>query len=233
VVECWKSAQGGSPEPERERVLMMDDVLAMIDEQMESEDVARALPRHNLFLSFHEQQKAVVRPLMSLQVVPYLAMHNRFHPDIHQKVYAVCANEIDEQCYYCWMALKSDERLRATLSFMLPVYVYTIVDMRTEKQIMVREGYKQKRVLSGVRLLELTAFGAMRHVLERMRKFTRAGGDIASCDWVIEQRVVERRKSMLAVPQPLHPALDFLEELVPSAEAVQQRVIQFAPPVCY
>ena len=205
----------------------------MIDEQMEHGDVARALPRHNLFLSFHEQQKAVVRPLLSLQTVPFLAMHNRFHPDIRQKVYAVCANEIDEQCYYCWMAMKGDEKLRATVSFMLPVYVYTILDMRTEKQIMMREGYKQKRVLCGVRLLELTAFGPMRHVLERMRKFTGAGGNIISCDWAIEQKLANGRKSMLAVPQSLQPSLDFLEELVPSIEAVRQRGIQFAPPGCY
>ncbi len=210
---------------------MMEDVLAMIDEQMESADVARALPRHNLFLSFHEQQKALVRPLLSLQMLPYLAMHNRFHPDIHQKVYAVCANEIDVPCYYCWLAMKGDEKLHATISFMLPVYVYTILDMRTEQQIMVREGYRQKRVLCGVRLLELMAFGPMRHVLERMRKFTQAGGDITSCDWAIEQRVVDARKSMLAIPQSLQPSLAFLEELVPSAEAIRHSVIQFAPPV--
>jgi hypothetical protein len=212
---------------------MVGDVLAMIDDQMVRTCGRACGQRRQLFLSLKEQQKALIRPLLELQSVTAFAIHNRYHPDIKRKVYAVCAREVNKPCYYCQRSVREEQLCDAEVSFMLPVYVYALTDTRSGRRIMQHDRDGSEQPITGMRLLELTAFGAIRDVLATFSTFAHAGGNISCCDWTLEQFVSAQGRLIITTPMPLKPLSPHLEALTPPKELIRRYVLEFAPPVIY
>ncbi len=212
---------------------MVGDILAMIDDQMSSTAMSDCGQHRQLFLSLKGQQSALIRPLLDLNSVTALAIHNRYHPDIKRKVYAVCAREINKLCYYCQRRIREKQLCDAEVSFMLPVFVYSLIDTRSGRRIMHREQDRLEKPVAGLRLLELTAFGVVRDVLATFATFVHAGGNISGCDWTLEQFVSAQGKEIVATPMPLKPLSPHLEALTPQKDLVRRYVLEFAPPVLY
>jgi hypothetical protein len=210
---------------------MVGDVLAMIEDQMARPVVRSCGQRRQLFLYLKERQKTMIRPLINLDVASAFAIHNRYHPDMKRKIYVVCAREINKPCYYCRENSRGEQVCDAELSFMLPVFVYSLIDTRSGRQIMYRDQDGQDRPVSGVRLLELTAFGAVRDILATFSAFVQAGGDISDCDWTLEQFVSSQGKRIVAKPRPLKSLTPQLKAQVPSEDLIRKCILEFAPPI--
>jgi hypothetical protein len=212
---------------------MVGDVLAMIEDQMARPVVRSCGQRRQLFLYLKEQQKTLIRPLLNLDTVTAFAIHNRYHPDIKRKIYVVCAREVNKPCYYCQGSGRGEQMCDAEVSFMLPVFVYSLIDTRSGRQIMYRDQDGRDQPVSGLRLLELTAFGAVRDILATFSAFVYAGGDISDCDWTLEQFVGPQGKLIVTKPKPLKPLSAQLKALIPSEDLVRKCVLEFAPPLSF
>ena len=210
---------------------MVGDVLAMIEDQMARPVVRSCGQRRQLFLYLKERQKTLIRPLVNLDAATAFAIHNRYHPDIKRKIYVVCAREVNKPCYYCQGGNRGEQVCDAEVSFMLPVFVYSLIDTRSGRQIMYRDQDGLDQPVSGLRLLELTAFGAVRDILATFATFVAAGGDISECDWTLEQYVGSQGKFIVTKPRPLKPLGPQLEALIPSEDLVRKCVLEFAPPI--
>ncbi len=210
---------------------MVGDVLAMIEDQMARPVVRTCGQRRQLFLYLKEQQRALIRPLLNLDAATAFALHNRYQPDIKRKIYVVCAREINKSCYYCQDDMKGELLCNAEVSFMLPVFVYSLIDTRSGRRIMYHDQDGQEQPVSGLRLLELTAFGVVRDILATFSAFIHAGGNISNCDWTLEQFVGSHGKCIVTKPMPLKPLSPQLEALIPSEDLVRKCVLEFAPPI--
>lgn len=210
---------------------MVGDVLAMIEDQMTRPVVRTCGQRRQLFLYLKEQQRALIRPLLNLDAATAFALHNRYHPEIKRKIYVVCAREVNKPCHYCQGSEKGEQICDAEVSFMLPIFVYSLLDTRSGRRIMYRDQDGLDYPVSGLRLLELTAFGAVRDILATFSTFVHAGGDISGCDWTLEQFVSSQGKYIVTTPLPLKPLGPQLEALIPPEDVVRKSVLEFAPPV--
>ncbi len=210
---------------------MVGDVLAMIEDQMARPVVRSCGQRRQLFLYLKERQKTLIRPLLNLDAATAFAIHNRYHPDIKRKIYVACAREINKPCHYCQGGGKGESVCNAEVSFMLPVFVYSLIDTRSGRLIMYRDQDGLDQPVSGLRLLELTAFGAVRDVLATFSTYVSAGGDISDCDWTLEQFVDSSGKFIVTKPRSLKPLSPELSMLVPSEDLVRKCILEFAPPI--
>lgn len=211
---------------------MVGDVLAMIDDQIVRTTRRAGGQRSQLFLSLKERQRALIRPLLDLNAATAFAIHNRYYPAIRRKVYVVCAREINKPCYYCQQSAR-EEWCDAEVSFMLPIFVYSLINTRSGRRIMYHDQDGLEQPVTGLRLLELTAFGAVRDVLATFSTFVHAGGNVSGCDWTLEQFVSAQGRLIVTTPMPLKPMNPRIEEITPPRELVRRWVLEFAPPVFY
>ncbi|GAC1365721.1 MAG: hypothetical protein NVSMB44_27850 [Ktedonobacteraceae bacterium] len=116
---------------------------------------------------------------------------------------------------------------------MLPVFVYSLIDTRTNRRIMYHDQNGLEQPVTGMRLLELTAFGTVRDVLATFSAFVHAGGNIAGCDWTLEQFVGMQGKTIVTTPMPLGPLSPQIEALIPTKDLVRKCVLEFAPPMIH
>jgi len=212
---------------------MVGDVLTMIDDQISRTTRRACGQRRQLFLSLNERQRALIRPLFDLNSAMAFAIHNRYHPDIKRKIYVVCAREMNKPCYYCHHRVGEKPLCDAEVSFILPIFVYSLIDTRSGRRILYHDQDGVEQPVAGLRLLELTAFGAVRDVLATFSTFVHAGGNIAGCDWTLEQFVSTQGRFIVTTPMPLKPMHPHVEALIPPGEVVRRSVLEFAPPIFY
>lgn len=204
------------------------DVMALLDQ----ESARAAQPKASgkpTFLYFKPGHKALVRPLLNLDRVAVMKMHHKYSPDADARVNATCASEVGKPCKYCEMAI-ADKKLSAGLSFMLPVFVYRVVDAFGNPVTMKDENGVEKPV-SGVRVIELTVYGTISAILQTLRSYFKDDDshDITQCDWTISQIGEGQGKQFSTLPKS--PS-QFTVRMQPiTEERVRTRIVEALPPM--
>lgn len=207
------------------------DVIGMMDQQFEKASAPRPSGKPT-FLFFKEGHKARVRPLVNLNQVTVMKMHHKYSLDAEGRVNSVCAAEVGKPCKYCDLA-PADKKLNASVSFMLPVYVYQVTD-KAGNIITAKNEQGEDEPIKGIRIIELTTYGTISQVLGILRAYYRdEPHDITVCDFVIEQVGSQQNKQFNTLPKaptPMNDQMKRIQAAVPT-ERVRQRVIEACPPV--
>ena len=184
-------------------------------------------------------QEAVIRPLFDLDQVVVMAMHRQYNEaEPTRSINAVCARELGQKCKYCELAM-TDKKMAASVSFMLPVFVYQIVDqgddLKGSRVLTYTDADGKEVQISGIRILELQAFGKIGDVLDWLRNYARderkedASYILTSQDFVIARKGAKQTLSYSIRARKPKP---FEIETRPLTEArVRERVIEACPPV--
>lgn len=207
---------------------MAVDVMNLIDQQFDRASSPRPSGKPT-FLFFKNGWKARVRPLVNLNQVTVMKMHHKFSMDAESRVNAVCASEIGKTCKYCDLA-PADKKLSPSISFMLPVYVYQVVD-KFGNIITAKDENGEEQPIKGVRIIELTAYGTINAVLGIFRAYFKDedSHDITKCDFVIEQSGEGQSKQFNTIPKS--PSQFTVKLAQVTEERVRIRVIEACPPV--
>lgn len=225
---------------EKERdVEMAKSVIDMMDQQAERANTPQSSGKvASTFLILGDKQKAIIRPVVNLDGAVVMAMHNRYHAsDPSQSINAVCAAEVGKPCGACELA-KADKKLKASATFMLPVYVYKIVYTKsgtTKKGVSFKAGqevtYKDvdgvEKPVSGNRILKLTFFGRIASVAEAFKSRFKEGDNLTRRDFSLERIGDDTQTIYVLDPKDPQP-----KKLPAVTEArIRELVLEACPPM--
>jgi len=214
---------------------MVTDVLAMMDSETRRASERATGNFTPTFLRLNDGQKAKIRPLFNLSQCVVLAMHSKFNQvDPKQSVNAVCGTENGGECLHCDAAKAGDKKLNASTVFFLPVYVST-VEQKNESGIWVPVTYQKDGTdfeVSGLRILELKAFGTIGTVLQFLRSLYQEDKehDIRQYGLIVERIGAGQSTKYTILPKGPTPMPDVAKALVPTQDAVRQMVMTACPP---
>lgn len=213
------------------------NALDLIDQQLTQAATPR-VSRKPLFLFLKDGHKALIRPLSDLKDAVVLKKHNKWNTDPADRVNAICAKEEDKNCIYCQKAA-SDKKLNANMCFYLPVYVYAVVDQKTGQKLTFTKkdenGTETSEVVSGMRLLELSAYGAPGKILKSFREFMREedSPSIIALDFNLTQVGKETNKDFILMPRKEKSMPDEVQAIANdlNIDELRARIIESCPPV--
>lgn len=213
------------------------DKLAMIDRATERANTPRS-SKKPVFLFLSEGQKALIRPVFNIPQVPVMAKHNKWSENRDYRVNAICAAEINKPCDHCDSAKTlEDKKLQASPVFFVPVYVYSVIDVKTGQKVTYKEKDEHDREVekpvAGFRVLELPLFGKAFAILQTFRSYVRdeEDHDITVCDFSIEQVGSGQGKNFIVTPKAPKPANPQIVEKRPSVERFVEAILAACPPV--
>jgi hypothetical protein len=213
------------------------NVLDLIESELARASAPRA-SKKPVFLFLKDGEKATVRPLYNLPEMIVLAKHNKWSEQPSARVNAICAKEIGESCWHCEKSgASSDRKMQASNYFYLPVYVYSVIDTKTGKQITYKEktddGEVEKAV-NGIRILELTSFGTISAVLTSFKNIYKDadyGNSILNNDFTIEQDGAGQQKKFTVIPKPAKPLDPRLKAATPTPDRIKELILAACPPL--
>jgi len=210
---------------------MTVDTLAEIDAELKRSTTPRTT-RKQVFLYLSVDQKALIRPIYNLNSVVSMMKHFKWNDNADYKVDAICAREIGEPCELC-LAAQEEKKLTASKTFFVPVYVYSVVSVKTGARLTYKDpNTKEQKPVVGFRVLELSAFGKISGVLTYFRSFLRDNPehDITVCDFTIELSNSGTSNSYVVQPQPAKPMHPQIRAKAPALEAFRKVIIEARPP---
>lgn len=132
--------------------MAVKDPMAILEEEMNRKsDTSGFKP---FFFMLKDGEKALVRPLLNMNQYALINKHEYF--DNAKKQYvarAICAADVELDCQLCLDA-EQNKKLKADTRFILPVYVFSVKEVKTGKEVTYTKDDKEVAV-SGVRLLEM------------------------------------------------------------------------------
>jgi len=207
----------------------MQDPLESIKAELSQNTIRKPF----LFLRLKNGQKAIVRPLYNLDKVLVLTKHYKRAQDGNQAIRAICAHEMGKPCAYCDMA-RHDKKLTPENYFYLPVYIHHIIDTQTNKPIMYTDIQTQtERPISGLRVLELSRFGAVGAMLKFFNSFYNApehGHMLTDYDFSIEHIGTNQQKSYICQPEQHGPMPAAIEQQIPAKGDLLEDILAACPP---
>jgi hypothetical protein len=216
--------------------MVISDVLSLMDEE---EKKAAERPSGQFvptFLRLKDKQKARVRPLFNLDGCVVLPMHNKYNKAAPKdSINAVCSSEIGLPCPHCQAAKDGDKQLTATTTFMLPVYVAQLEEKNADGKwvpVTYKDSNDSDVLVSGLRIIELKAFGTINALLQSLRGLYREDDkhDIRQYGLVIERIGGDQQTKYTLLPKGPSPIPDDAKKLVPTQETVRQMVMAACPP---
>lgn len=191
--------------------------------------------RKPIFLFFRAGHTALVRPLYGLEQMIVLRKHDKWADDPSGRVSAICAAEEGRACLFCKRA-ENDKKLLANLNFYLPVYVHRVTDA-SGAQITYEEKDETGKVvevkpIQGVRLLELTVYGKIGHILKTLRDFTKqpSRGALTGRDFTISQTGSGTDKAFICLPEDPSQMPERIAKLSLDPAKIRERVIEARAP---
>lgn len=208
------------------------DKLALIDKATERANTPRA-SKKPVFLFLSEGQKALIRPVVNLPQAPVLAVHNKWSDRPDYRVNAICATEISKSCDHCDSAKTlEDKKLQASDVFFVPVYVYSVINVKTGQKVTYKEEDVEKPI-GGFRVLELPLYGKAFSILQTFRSYVRDEDDhdIRACDFSIEQVGSGTAKNFITTPKTPRPADPRIAEKCPEVSRFVEAILAARPPL--
>jgi len=189
-----------------------------------------------VFLFFKPGQKALVRPMFSIDDAITLNYHNKWSDNPDYKVQAVCATERGEPCQHCSDFKElGDKQLKASATIFLPVYVYSVIDVETGKKVTYTEkdehDNKIEKPVSGFRVLELPLFGKPLMILQTFMAHERDEDLIVTCDFSIEQQGGGQGKNFITSPKVPKPVDERIAKACPGIDRFHQVILEARPPL--
>lgn len=201
------------------------------------------------FFKLGDKQRALIRPLVNLDVADVANFHRFFDPQTKRYVEAMCGKEQGLPCLYCGLAANAEEKkkkneLTAKETFFLPVWVYAIlvkkVDPDTgmevlddhdnpvwEKLTYTDSETNQEKPVSGIRIMQLTFFGSIKSVADAFLKMYSSGKNITAQDFVIERVGADQHTKY--IPSNKQPS-EFKVKMDPiTQEDIRERVLDASP----
>lgn len=210
------------------------DVLSMMDEETRRASERRAGNFVPTFLRLNDGQKARIRPLFNLSQCLVLDMHNKYsQADPKQSINAVCGKEVSDSCLYC-EAMVNDRKLTAGKVFFLPVYVSTL-EQKNDGGQWVPVTYEkdgQAQEVSGLRLLELKAYGTMSIVMQTLRGLYSDDEkhDIRQYGLIVERIGFGQSTKHTILPKGPGAMPEAAKALIPTLDKVKEMVLSAMPP---
>lgn len=210
------------------------DVLSLMD----AESKRASEPRKSstpTFLRLNDRQKARIRPLFNLSQVLALSMHSKFNTaSPKDSVNAVCASEVGGDCLYC-AAAKDDRKLSAGVSFFLPVYLSTLEEKGDDGKwsiVTFKKDDGTEQAVSGLRILELKAFGTINTVFQAIRSLYAEDDqhDIRLYGLVVERVGAGQKTEYTILPKGPSQMPDAAKALIPTADTVRSMILSACPP---
>lgn len=211
------------------------DVLSLMD----AESKRASEPRKSsapTFLRLNDRQKARIRPLFNLSQVLALSMHSKFNTaSPKDSVNAVCASEVGGDCLYC-AAAKDDRKLSAGVSFFLPVYLSTLEEKGDDGKWSIvtfkKDADGVDKEVSGLRILELKAFGTINTVFQAIRSLYAEDDqhDIRLYGLVVERVGAGQKTEYTILPKGPAQMPEVARQLIPTPDAVRSMILSACPP---
>jgi hypothetical protein len=213
------------------------DKLALIDRATERANTPRA-SKKPVFLFLSEGQKALIRPVVNLSQAPVMAVHNKWSDKPEYRVNVICAAEIGKPCDHCDSAkVLEDKKLQASDVFFVPVYVYSVIEVKTGKKVTYKERDEHDREvekpIGGFRVLELPLFGKAFSILQALRAYVRdeESHDIRACDFSIEQMGSGKTKNFIITPKAPKTVDPRITQACPAVERFVEAILSARPPL--
>lgn len=191
-----------------------------------------------VFLFLAEGQKALIRPMFSLEDGIALQFHNKWSENADYRVNAVCASEIGKPCQHCESAKTlEDKKLTASTTIYVPVYVYSVIDVRSGQKITYTEkdeqGHESEKSVSGFRVLELGLYGKTLMILQSFSSYERDedAHSITACDFAIEQSGKNQLKNFLVTPKTPKPIDARIQSACPGIDRFHEAILGARPPL--
>jgi hypothetical protein len=236
---------------------MAMDVLSEMDEEKEQRQAEQG-PRFTfLFLTMRVGpkkngqpatvgQKLSFRPLYALDQSLLMQCHSMYNAATNVYTSAICAKEISKPCEFCRQAeVEQDKKLKRALepkkSLMLPTWLHGIreqFDLGGSWFALTAKGEDgQEKPITGMRILELTNFGAIepvflaiRHVHSGDADEDIASRDIRTLDFLMECHGVQTDKKITPGKKDPSPITAEAKAAIPTRENLRAMILDARPP---
>lgn len=213
------------------------NALDIMDQELAQASILR-VSHKPLFLFLKDGHKALIRPLSELKDAIVLRKHNRYSEDPNERINAICAREDGKDCIYCQKAV-NDKKLTAQMYFYLPVYVYGILNQATGQKLTFTKkdenGSETSEEISGIRLLELSAYGSAGKILKSFREFMKEDDSpaITALDFTLTQVGSMQKKDFVLMPKMPKAMPEQVKETASALNLseVRTRILEACPPV--
>lgn len=189
-----------------------------------------------VFLFFKKGQKALIRPMFSLDDAITMQSHNKYSDNPDYRVNAICASELGKACEHCANAKElEDKQLKPSNVVYLPVYVHQVVDVATGQKITYKEKDESDREVekpvSGFRVLELPLYGKPLAILQTLMSHERDEDLITTCDFSIEQQGEGQKKNFIVTPKAPKSVNPKIQEACPGIDKFHEAILAARPPL--
>lgn len=213
------------------------NALDLIDQELTQASAPR-VSRKPLFLFLKEGHKVLIRPLTDLKDAIVLKKHNKWSEDPSERVNAICASEEGKSCIYCQKSA-NDRKLNPQMCFYLPTYVYGVIDQSTGQKLTFtrkdENGSETTEQVSGMRLIELSAYGTVGKILKAFREFMREEDNpaITELDFTLTQVGSGQKKDFVLMPKVPKAMTEQIKEIASSIDldSIRIHILEACPPV--
>lgn len=228
---------------EKERVFVLEkeektmnqmNPLDIIDAELKkASSVRHVTNKRPIFLYLKPKQKAFIRPLYTLSESIALKKHDVYNES--NPIAAICAQEIDDDCYYCFLS-SNNKRLIANYRIYVPIYIYKVVGEEGNdiyyEEINQTTGIKEQKMLQGIRILELSSFGKTGAILDFFRKFMQQRGnlDITEYDFTYSHVDNGQAKYFDMTMKRQSPMDTRIRNIIPPVHMIRTSILQSLPP---
>jgi hypothetical protein len=213
--------------------MAIKDPMALLEEEMNRKsDTSGFKP---FFFMLKDGEKALIRPLLNMSQYAQVNKHEYF--DSAKKQYvarSICAVDLEQECQLCLDAA-DNKKLKADSRFVLPIYVLSVKDVKTGKEITYTKD-DQEIAVSGVRLLEMKRTSSI--LRDLVASYNESDEhDITLNDFVISRQNIDGdplKTKYTVTPKAPKPA-SFPEEIPEAYRDPEQIKFLFAnacEPVC-
>lgn len=236
---------------------MAMDVLAEMDEEKEQRQAEQGTRFTFLFLTMKVGpkkngqpatvgQKLSFRPLYALDQSLLMLNHSIYNATNNTYTAAICAKEIGKPCEFCRQAeQEQDKKLKRALepkkSLMLPTFLHGIreqFELNGQWFALTAKGEDgNEKPITGLRILELTNFGAIEPVFSAIRRVHSgdqdediAPRDIRTLDMVMECHGVQTEKKLTLDKKDPSPMTAESKAAIPTRENLRAMILEARPP---